>query len=106
MIVELRIYSCTPGRTAEFVALYEKMAWPIQKKYLGHCLGWYTSIEGSLNTIVHLWQFASQADREERRRRMADDPAFGAYLKAMGEAGLLQKMENRILTPTEFCPQP
>ena len=46
MIVDMRVYTCHPGRMADWVALYEKEAWPVQKQYLGNCLGWYTSIEG------------------------------------------------------------
>jgi len=104
MIVDLRIYTCKPGRTDEFVALYERLAWPMQQKYLGRCLGWFTSVEGRQNTVVHLWGYDSQADREDRRRKMAADPAFAAYLKAVAEADVLVDMENRIVSPTAFCP--
>ncbi len=104
MIVDLRIYTCKPGRTAEFVAIYERMAWPLQQKYLGRCLGWYTGIEGRLNTVVHLWAFESQADREERRKRMTADPEFALYLRAVAEADVLVDMENRIVAPVPFGP--
>lgn len=104
MIVDLRIYTCKPGRMAEFVALYEKMAWPLQQKYLGRCLGWYKTIEGRQNTVTHLWAYDSQADREQRRKLMAADPAFAAYLKAVTEADVLVDMENRIVAPTSFSP--
>lgn len=106
MIVDLRIYTCRPGRTAEFVLLYEKLAWPLQQKYLARCLGWFTAIEGRQNTVVHLWMYDNQADREERRKKMAADPAFGIYLKAIAEADVLIDMENRILEPTTFSPVP
>ncbi len=104
MIVDLRIYTCKPGRVADFVAIYETLAWPLQQKYLGRCLGWYTGLEGRLNTVVHMWGFDSQADREARRKEMAADPAFAVYLKAMAEADVLVDMENRILSPTAFSP--
>src|SRR5271166_1725081 len=99
MIVDLRIYTCKPGKLKEFVALYEKLCWPLQQQHLGRCLGWYTTVEGSLNRVVHLWGFDSQADREERRKKMAADPAFGAYLKAVADADILVEMENSIVTP-------
>ena len=102
MIVDLRIYTCVPNRLADFVALYEREAWPIQRKYLENCLGWYTTVEGALNTVVHLWGYADQGDRERRRAAMAADPAWQAYLKKAGEAGYLVKMENRIIRPTGF----
>ena len=102
MIVDLRIYTCRPNHMAEFVALYEAEAWPIQRKYLERCLGWYTTVEGALNTVVHLWGYEDQADRERRRNAMAADPAWQSYLRKAGEKGLLVSMENRIVRPTGF----
>jgi hypothetical protein len=102
MIVDLRIYTTLPNRMAEFVALYERKAWPLQLKYLENCLGWYTTVEGELNTVVHLWGYADQGDRERRRTAMAADPAWGTYLQEAGERGLLIRMQNRIVRPTGF----
>ena len=106
MIVDLRIYTVRPGKLAEFVKLYEDFAWPLQTKYLGKCLGWYTTVEGALNTVVHLWGYEDQGDRERRRAAMAADPEWGIYLQRSNEAGLLTAQENRILKPTGFAPQP
>ena len=54
MIVDLRIYTCKPGKMNDFVKMYEEFAWPLQKKYLGRCLGWYTTVEGPQNRVVHM----------------------------------------------------
>ena len=51
-----------------------------------------------------MWGYADQADREARRRAMAADPSWGAYLAAVAEADVLLEMENRILAPTAFSP--
>ncbi|MFL1463661.1 NIPSNAP family protein [Roseococcus sp. DSY-14] len=99
MIVDVRIYTCAVNRVAEFVKLYEEKAWPLQRKYLGNCLGWYVTVEGELNTVVHLWGYDSQADREARRNAMAADPAWAEYLDAVREGGMLVRMENRITRP-------
>jgi hypothetical protein len=104
MIVDLRIYTCKPNRMAEFVQLYKETAWPLQQKYLGRCLGWYTTVEGPLNRVVHMWGYENQGDREARRNAMAADPAWGVYLKKAAELGLLDSMENRLLKPTDFSP--
>lgn len=104
MIVDLRIYTCKPNRMAEFVKVYEELAWPLQQKYLGRCLGWYTTIEGALNSVVHMWGYESQADREARRNAMAADPAWGTYLAEVAKRDVLVKMENRLLRPTGFSP--
>ena len=104
MIVDLRIYTCKPNRMNDFVALYKEFGWPLQQKYLGRCIGWFTTVEGALNRVVHLWAYESQADREARRNAMAADPAWQAFLKKGAEAGVLLEMENRILRPTDFSP--
>ena len=102
MLVDIRIYTCLPNKLPLFVKMYEEKGWAIQRKHLGNCLGWYTTIEGELNTVVHIWGYKDQADREARRNAMAADPAWGDYLKAVGEAGLLLKMENRMARPAAF----
>ena len=104
MIVDLRIYTCRPNRAAEFVALYEAHAWPLQQKHLGRCLGWFTTQEGQLNQVVHLWAYESQADREQRRNALAADPAWGEYLARVAQADVLIAMENRLLKPADFSP--
>jgi hypothetical protein len=102
MIVDMRIYRVQPGKVAEFIKLYGTYAWPLQVKYLGTCLGWYTGLEGPINQTVQLWAYASQADRERRRTLMNEDPAWQHYLRLSAESGLLISTDNCILTPAEF----
>jgi hypothetical protein len=102
MIVDLRIYTCHPHKAAEWVALYKEFAWPLQKKYLGRCRGWYTTVEGPLHTIIHLWEYDSQADREARRGAMHKDQEWQAFLGKARELGAFIAQENRILAPTDF----
>jgi len=106
MIFDLRIYTVRPGRVGDFVAMYREHAWQLQQQYLGRCLGWYTGVEGQINTVVQLWAYESQADREARRTAMNADPAWQAYLHRMGDSDLLLHTENRILAPTDFSPTP
>ncbi len=105
MIVDMRTYTVRPGHLAAYVKLYQEHGWPLQQKYLGTCLGWYTTIEGTLNTVVHMWRYESQADREQRRAAMAQDPAWKEFQRLTAEAGLLVKQENMFLSPTSFSPQ-
>jgi hypothetical protein len=104
MIVDLRIYTVRPGKMADFLKMYQEHAWPLQLKHLGRCVGWYTTAEGQLNQVVHLWAYDSQADREARRDAMAADPEWQAYLKRSSEFGYLVAQENRFLRPTAFSP--
>lgn len=104
MIVDMRIYTTRPGKLAAFVTLYKDYAWPLQQKYLGRCLGWYTVTEGPLNQVVHLWAYESMGDRETRRGAMAADSAWADYLTRSEDAGLLLAQENRFMKPTDFSP--
>jgi hypothetical protein len=54
--------------------------------------------------VVHLWAYADQAEREQKRNAMQQDPAWRAYLKMNTEAGYMEHMENRILRSTSFSP--
>ena len=105
MIIDMRTYTARPGKLAAWVKLYQEHAWPLQQKYLGTCLGFYTVAEGSLNKVVHLWRYENQGDREQRRAAMAQDPAWKEFIKMSEEAGYLLAQENSFLTPTPFSPQ-
>jgi hypothetical protein len=106
MIVDLRIYEVRPNRVDEFVRTYHQYAWPLQTRHLGRCLGWYVGVEGHINQVVHLWAYEDQADRERRRAALWADSEWQAYLKRVGEMGLLLHTENHIVAPTEFSPRP
>lgn len=105
MIVDHRTYNVKLGKMNEYLKLYETEALPLQLKYLGHCVGWYVSNDiGPLSQIVHMWAYKSLADREERRARLAADPAWPRFLeKAMQ---LLDSMENKILRPAPYFTPP
>ncbi len=105
MIVDLRTYTVKPGKMNAFLKLYHERGWPLQQQYLGTCLGWYTVAEGTLNRVVHIWRFDSQADREARRGAMVQDPAWKDFMLVSEEAAHLLDMQNVLLAPTSFSPQ-
>jgi hypothetical protein len=61
-------------------------------------------VEGELNTVVHIWGYADQGDRERRRNAMAADPEWQKFLAEGYRRELLLKQENRIMRPTDFSP--
>lgn len=96
MLVDHRTYTIHPGKIADFLALYGELAWPIQRRHLGDCVGWYQSMDiGQLNQVVHMWRFSDLNDRAARRAAMAADPGWPAYMSQA--APLIQHMENKIL---------
>ena len=104
MIFDLRIYTFKPGMQNAWLAMYEKHAYPIQRRYLGKPVVFTTTEVGPLNQVVHLWAYADQAERERKRNAMQQDPEWHACVKMNTEAGYAEHMENRILRSTPFSP--
>ena len=104
MIVEQRTYTLKPLRTRDFLALYEREALPLQKKYLGHLVGFFVSEVGPLNQVVHLWAFDSLAERERRRKAMEEDPLWPGYVDALRELDVILEQETKMLRPVSFSP--
>lgn len=100
MIVEQRSYTTLPGKVPEVLRLVGEEGLPIQRPHLGEPLGYFFSDSGELNRIVHLWGFASPADREARRAALAADPAWQAFAPKV--LPLLLRMESVILFPAAF----
>ena len=104
MIVEQRTYTLKPLRTRDFLALYERAALPLQKKYLGHLVGFFVSEVGPLNQVVHLWAFDSLAERERRRKAMEEDPLWPGYVDALRELDVIVEQETKMLRSVSFSP--
>jgi hypothetical protein len=102
MIIDHRVYTIEPNRLSRFLETYERLALPLQRKYLGESYGFFVSHIGPLNRVVHLWQYESLADRERRRDAMEADLAWRAYRRIALEEDTLVDMEDQILKPAPF----
>lgn len=99
-IVDLRTYTIMAGRIGDYVKFYQEEGLPIQMRYLGKPVGYFTTEVGTLNQAVHMWGYASMADREERRNALEKDPDWIAYRKKSASLGLVVNQENKILRAT------
>ena len=104
MIVEHRTYTLKALHTGDFLKLYERAALPLQRQYLGHLIGFYVSEIGPLNEVVHLWGFASLAERERRRALMEADPGWAVYRQALLELDVVVEQSTKMLRSTPFSP--
>ena len=104
MIFDLRIYTLHNNKAGAWLKLYEEHGHAVQVKHCGEPVLYATTEVGTLNQVVHVWQYASQADREKRRDALMTDPAFLAYLQKSRELGAHQHQECRILKSTSFSP--
>ena len=52
----------------------------VQKRILGHLVGYYSVEVGPLNQVVHLWAYDSLDERAKRRAALWADPEWLAYV--------------------------
>lgn len=101
MIVDHRTYTIPHGRMQEYLQRYAAIL-PVQRRHLGLYIGCFVSEIGPLNQVIHMWGFASMADREARRERLEHDPEWCAFVEH--NAGTFSAQECRILRATTFSP--
>ena len=104
MIFDLRIYTLHPGRLPAWLKMYGQYGHATQVKHCGEPVFYSTTEVGTLNQVVHVWQYKSQADREKRRNALMKDPIFQEYLKRSAEMGAHLHQESRILKSVSFSP--
>lgn len=102
MFIEERDYRIKTGCLLKFVSTYETYGLPLQKKYLGKFLGYFTSDIGELNHVVALWGYDSLDERDRARSAMMADPQWQAFLDKVTD--LIDIQNSRILKPVGFSP--
>ncbi len=102
MILEERTYTIATGKVAEYLALYEAEGWMPHTRHLGEPVGWFTTESGTLNQVVHMWRYASHAEREQKRAALYADPEWLAFIPKTFP--YIERMENRLLKATAFSP--
>ena len=103
MIVNIRTYTLVPRCMPKYLALFEEFALPVMRRHGLELLGYYTSVVGPQNQLVHLWRFDSMADMEAKRQARDADPDWHAYLEKT--AGLVLMQDDKIMKPAPFSPQ-
>jgi len=63
-------------------------------------IGYFTTVVGSVNDLVHMWGYEDFADMERRRGARDADPGWGEFSRMT--KGMLVKQETKILKPTSF----
>ncbi|MBB3291080.1 MULTISPECIES: NIPSNAP family protein [Rhizobium] len=102
MFYEIRTYRLKNGMIPQYLKAVEEEGIAIQKAHLGNLVGYFHSEIGVLNEIVHIWAYSSLDDREARRRQLAADPEWQAFLPKIRD--LIEQAENKIMKPTGFSP--
>jgi len=84
MIVEMRTYTLALGATGRYFKLYAEKGLGVQKRILGHLVGYYAVEVGELNKVVHLWAYDSLDERAKRRAALWADNEWLAYVAEVG----------------------
>jgi len=100
--VDERTYTLNYAQVPSYVEITKKMAMPIINRAGWKLIGYFSSVTGTINDVVHLWYWDSQAQREELQVKATSDPEWKTYQAANGHR--IQKQESRYLVPTKFSP--
>ena len=102
MIVDVRSYTAHPGKLPGYFAEYAAEGFPVQTRHLGQPLGYYGVEIGTMNTAIHLWGYNDIAERQAKRDKLIQDPAWQAWLGK--SAGIFASQQNNIMKPAPFYP--
>lgn len=102
MIVNVRTYTLVPRMMPKYLKVFEEIAMPIMQRHGIELMGYYTSVVGPQNQLVHLWRFDSMADMEAKRTARDADPAWKEFQSQT--EGLVLMQEDKIMKPAPFSP--
>lgn len=102
MIVEMRTYLLHPGKLPEFMRLMRETGIGIEAPILGRLMGYFSTEVGSIDKVVHLWGYDSFEERQRRRRELASNADWQAFVPEV--LPLIRQMKNELLNPASFSP--
>ena len=100
MFIEQRTYTLHPGKTREYLSIYEAEGLAIQKRILGRMVGYYSAEIGGLNQVIHMWAYKDMNERQERRSQLLLEPDFKSYVAKI--IPLMLSQTSAILVPAPF----
>lgn len=100
--VDERTYTLQYAQVPNYVEVTKALAWPIIEDSGWQLIGYFFSITGTINQVMHMWYWDSHGQREECQAKAVSDPRWPIYQAGNGHRVL--KQENRYLVPTAFSP--
>lgn len=95
MIIDHRTYDLKPGTTRAFLELFVAEGLPVLSEHMGKLLGYYVTLVGPVNQVVHLWEYDDVAQIERCVRARDADPRWGPY--AAKAAAFFVSQRNKLL---------
>lgn len=106
MLLDVRTYTCHPGKMKAHLALYAKLGKEPQCRHLGQPLAFLTTETGNPNQYIHIWVYQNAGDREVKRAAMWTDPQWLAYIEESHKLGALACQQNALMKPVDFFATP
>ena len=106
-VFEMRTYTALPGRLD---ALHKRFRENTNSIFVRHgmsLIGYWTPSEGpeANNTLVYILAYPSMAAREASWKAFREDPAWKSAQAASEKDGkIVEKVESKFLTPTDYSP--
>lgn len=97
MIYEMRTYTLSPGKVAEFEERFAKRL-PYREKHSKLGAFWHTDF-GPLNQVIHIWPYEDLQERQNVRDAMATDTELQQF---RGVPGVIVGQESEIYIPAPF----
>ena len=106
-VFELRTYTTHDGKMPELHKRFREHTNRLFEKHGMTIVGFWTPVEGpdAANTLVYLLAYPSREAREASWQAFRDDPDWQAAYKASHANGpLVNKVDSKILAPTDYSP--
>ena len=102
MIFDHRTYTIQPGKTNEYVKIFEEFAYPVAMKHGLNLVAYFASKLGTLNQVVHIWSYNDMMEFETLREQRDADPEWTRYRQKI--AGMIVAQEDKIMAGSNFSP--
>ena len=102
MPIDHRLYYIAKGRLEEAIQLYKDYGYKVQTEYLGPPVAFMRATAEGDDTYVHLWRYADETERLEKRNRLQADPRWKLYVEKLHAEHLLEKQDTRMLESIDF----
>ncbi len=103
MIVNIRTYTLISRKLPTYLKAFEDLGLPAMQRHDMQLMGYYTSVIGPQNQVVHLWRYDDLADMERKRANRDGDAGWQEFLKQT--EGLVLTQEDKVMKPAAFSPQ-
>lgn len=100
MIYELRTYQLKMGEIPQYLAIAENKLLPALSEHGLKPVGFWTTVIGTLNEVVHLWAYQDLNERQEKWSKWAEDPRRPEFMKELSR--IINSQSNKILSPVAF----